>query len=253
MAARSQTAEEPFQVPSWLEATTDGGGGGGRRKREAEEVVQEAAKKAARKGGDVLEELVLVLASLVLVNSRELANLCGTVYTTCLLPVQAAIGKAAVAAGKKYDEQVKQLKEDKETDDSVDTGKLGSPYLHVWAAVIMMLVQEEVDAERKAFFKKYWDEVIMVMPLQQLGEHIRYFRVRAPKGKEKEKEAKKKKQTVKLQFAFNVEGIPAAQGLSKFFEGSMLHEGGERKVGPAPRGSLERDAQRLLDKVKRGR
>ena len=169
-----------------------------------------------------------------------------------MLPLESSIAAAAIEAGKKYDDQVQKLKADKEQDDSVDTGQLGSPHLHVWAAVALMLAQTDQDEGRRADFKRYWDEVIMMVPLQQLGEHIRYFRVRAPKGKEKEKEAKKKKQMVKLQFAFNVETI-SAKNLEQTFAASVLQQGGERKVGPAPRGSLERDVQRPLDKVKKGR
>ena len=234
-------------MPDWFQK---GAASSGLPAKREGDVVQQAAAKAARKGGDVLEELVEIQAKLVLVNAREVASLCGTKYVTYLLPPDSSIAAAGLEANKAYDAKVQKLKADKEQDDTVDTGSLGPPHLHVWTAVVLALAQTEQSVERRTDYKRYWDEVIMQLPVLQLGEHIRYFRIRAPKGKEKE--AKKKKPMVKLVYAFNVEGSPFTN-LMPIFKASVDAPKGDRKVGPAPRGSLERDAQRLLIKFQKGK
>lgn len=59
-----------------------------------------------------------------------------------------------------------------------------------------------------------------------------------------------KGESFRLQFAMNMD----AEGMDLLLKGIkalLLELGAEEKVGPAPRGSLERDAQRLLDAYKK--
>ena len=81
-------------------------------------------------------------------------------------------------------------------------------------------------------------------PQGALAERVLLCRGKAAKKREG------KGESFRFQFAMNMD----AEGMDLLLKGIkalLLEQGAEEKVAPAPRGSLERDAQRLLDAYKK--
>lgn len=106
----------------------------GTLKRREEEGDEERAKKLARgakqatgqQKKDKLQELVVLLTKLVLINSTQIRELFGAVYSTHEVDGASGLAMAMKEAGNRYYEEVK--------DNPGHT--LGPPFLHVWLALV---------------------------------------------------------------------------------------------------------------------
>ena len=162
--------------------------------------------------------------------------------------------KTAATAGNKYQADAKSLKErmkemEKEKrGDEVDLGGLGPPHLVIWAELVKCIArstEQSLGKDKRAPFVAYWNEVICKSDAQQVGMHIRLCRARQAK------QQKAGSETVKVQIAIDERHAHETVGaVAGGIDAVMLAWGGVRKFGPAPKGSLERDAQRLLDELK---
>ena len=234
-----------LEQPGWLKAGKEEEGLAKKKRRGDEDLVAEAEDRATKGGKGVLVELVQVLAKLELTNSHLLADLAGTVWHTFLVDLEKSlVAKAGVEGGKEYDERVKVLKQQKEAGQEVDLASPGPPFLSVWCSVVKALAERGPEAER-VVYANYWKEVVQVKDPVELQEQVKYFRVKKvqppPKGGKKEKEL------VKIMFSFNCHdqwGKDIQAALIK----QLVMEKAERKAGAAPRGPLEREAARLLEK-----
>ena len=212
-------------------------------------VVGQAAAASSKKGTDLLKELVLVLTRLSLSNSRELAEITGTVFTTYLVPLEAPLVASGLAAGVAYNEAAKDLKAKQEAgEEGIDLAGLGPPHLHVFVAVLRTMAEQKLSEEDAKVVKDYWDEVVCKTPMLELGSEIKYFRVKTLKEQEQQS---KKVAMAKVQFAVDVVHVPAMQALETVLMRMIESMQGQRKYGAAPRGPLEREASRLLDRLSR--
>ena len=206
-------------------------------------LVSEAKGKAKGKNDrDLLEALVGVLGRLVLINSADIRELCGACYYTFLVPEECGLAKAMMEAGEEYNSKVKAMKEQKNEkgdEDNTDLASLGPPFLHVWAALVEHLAKEGSNsAHDREIFIKYWNERVTKLELDDLGNDVRLCRIRRPQRQGKDKRAR-------LQFALDTR----VAGIEDSLVRAVKAQGGVRKVGPAPRGNLEREAKRLLEKM----
>ena len=103
---------------------------------------------------------------------------------------------------------------------------------------------EKVVGQAKDVIVEYWNDVVCKVEVQDLATQIRYCRVRKTRPK------KDKSETVRVQICLDVARDDWARKLEPIVVQLMKQEGGIKKIGAAPRGSLERDAQRLLDLLK---
>ena len=81
------------------------------------------------------------------------------------------------------------------------------------------------------------------MPLEKVGEHVRHCRVRQTHKVES------KDERMRLNFVVDGEFKQLEKILIQYF----VAIGAERKLGPAPRGALEREASRLLEQLGQGK
>ncbi|CAK0880863.1 unnamed protein product [Prorocentrum cordatum] len=221
-------------APAWMAKVT----------KSADDRVDKKSKvvAAARsKGGDILRQLVAILVKLSLANSAELRDVCGVVYITFLIKSDQPSMKAARDAGQSYHAEVQRRKQASE-----DLSTLGPPYVQVWSALIQAIGKDSTcsDEVRKSI-ETYWKDVLVPMPLERVGEHVRHCRVRKTRKVESEDER------MRLTFAVDGEFKPLERTLVAYFSSASV--AGERKLGPAPRGALEREASRLLEKLGEGR
>ena len=191
--------------------------------------------------------MVEVLAKLVLQNSRDVSTLLGAVFVTYMKKSTGCmIEEVMKEAGERYNEKAKEMKARKEKADAeVNMEDLGPPFLHAAGLLAKRMAEkeatfkdhlgnEQLGSQRVAFWNA---KMVKTTAVQELGGMVKVFRITTFK-------IGKKAGWVKFQMM-----IPDAD-----FE-HLLHAAfrllnWERMVGPAPRSALEREAQRLLDKMR---
>ncbi|CAK0788592.1 unnamed protein product, partial [Prorocentrum cordatum] len=216
---------------------------------QAQELVEQA-KGAAGKDAtkpQIVQQIVLILANLVPSMAGDLRSVISVVFVTVIISSTAPCIQAAILAGKSYHKAAIDSKEKAKEDDAVDTAKLGSPHLHVWKEFIKALLARTEAGQARDTLTKYWTEKIMKYELVDAAMDIKYFRVRAPQGKEAKKKSKRMEGKVRLQWALSTTTI--AQELDGTIRSDIIRHGGEILVGAAPRGALERNARALLNKL----
>ena len=198
--------------------------------------LQGLAKQA--RGGDdkAIKQMVKMLAKLVLANSNQLREVMGTVWNTFELDVAKPVVVKIKEVNAAYFQQTK------------DNPKhqLGPPFLHTWTALVQtMCTDKEVPQEAKATVLDYWNKKVTKVDRLQLEQEVRYCRLRDNKG-----DGKSDVKKVRLQFAlahdcFHGEGnkISIHEALNK----GLLAMGAIRRVGPPPRGPLEREVMKMLE------
>ncbi|CAK0903624.1 unnamed protein product [Prorocentrum cordatum] len=238
---------------SLLKADAAVGGAADGKKRKAEAALAQEATDVAKgaKGKDDLKQLVVILARLTMINSRELANLCGVVYNTFLLSDAHFITLAGLEAGERYNKQVEELKEKKAGGEEVDMASPGPPHLLVFAMVLAALashsavsVSAPMDRQKEA--KEFWLDKVKGGTQAALSMHVRYFRVIKPRGTK----SKRMKDKVKFVFAFSASS-EIGRTLETWFLDEMRAAGAEVAMGAAPRGELEREAARLISRLQK--
>jgi len=217
--------------PGWALAVVSGKGK--RKDQEGAEAVVGAAKKKAAVRGEasresVHKELVTILAKLCLTNAAEIRDISGVVYITYLAKKDSSVCSAMKEAGVKYDSAVQ----------GNPTHSLGPPFLHVWTAMIRAMIQLQGMADdKKGILVKYWQENVVTKTMEELVEAVKYCRLKRTQ----------KQEIVKVQYSITAEAERC--GLGDALRAAWKQEEAELKVGPAPRGILEREARRLLQKV----
>ena len=103
-------------------------------------------------------------------------------------------------------------------------------------------VKEKFGAEH-AIIVEYWNTVVTKKPMEELVDQIKVCRAKKTKPKGKGKEQIK----IQLAMAGNHNGAVKLEEAIKIVMAGL--GGATRKVGPAPRGVLEREASRLLGKL----
>ena len=166
--------------------------------------------------------------------------------TTVLLPIGSRLAQAMVAAGKRCQEAaaVAQLKGNNKKGDTGDLGKLGSPHLWAWAAMIQEIASDEgQDEDVRGPVLEYWNEVMVKKPVGELLQDVKIGRARAP-GKKEQKEGKGLQAQVRVQLLVE----KGMEDLHRALLKAMLAEGGVQKVGRPPQGYLTKAAAKQLDK-----
>ena len=202
-------------------------------KRKSEEAPQGQGRRAVRQsvaeGGserEVLRRLVIVLATLSLVNAAELRDLTSTVFKTYLVPSSENVHDSAGAIKNKPEAERADAQE-----------QLGPPFVYVWVAFLRSLAAtKELGAEHVAVLRQYWESSVLKSAPVQLVSHVRYCRAK-PCRKVEGKEG-----WTRIVFCLD----PAEGAL----EAALRLQKGVRKYGPAPRGPLEREAARFLTQMR---
>ena len=231
---------------------------------EAEEAAEEQAKKKGKKGGasknDVLEQLVQVLARLVLTNSNDLRELTGMLFTTHLVPVTFSLAAQALVAGKQYQEMVQEQKieknksrgsnEDNQAEAAMDTTSaaddLGAPHIFIAMMAIQAMINDStlVNMEEHAALLAVWKLKVEGKSEEDVHSIIRVFRARKPQKQSKQK-------------GLTAEYVKITLCMDPMLEApitSLLRKiGSIRKSGKAPRGYLEREASSLLNRMTKDR
>ena len=196
--------------------------------------------KGAGKGKDTdrLEQMAVATAKLVMVVAKDVQDLQATVYETWELNAEKPLAVAATTAGQRYDADAKELKERHAVDSNVDTAALGPPHLVVAASVIKDLATL-VGPEEKTVLEEFWKTVVCKEDSATLGECITHFQTK------KNKQPHQKQEKVRLIFSFDlhVKNMSIVKGI---MVREIQKEGGQRKVGSAPRGPLQRELNRLV-------
>jgi hypothetical protein len=188
-------------------------------------VEEEAAKGAAEAGGDVHKELAMILAKLCLINATEIRDINGAIHIT---KKELSICEAMKEAGVKYDDAVQ----------GNPTHNLGPPFLHVWIAMIKAMVQlKDMEVAHKELLIKYWNDTIMKKTMDELITSVSYCRLKKTM----------KPEIVKVQYCLTIQS--EYTGMGQAIAAAWKLEKAELKIGPAPRGILEREARRLLTKL----
>ncbi|CAK0827033.1 unnamed protein product, partial [Prorocentrum cordatum] len=204
-------------------------------KAKADELVA-AAKGPAGKGASkaqVAQQLVLLLSKLVLSMAGDLRSVISAVFATARAPLAMPAAAAAAQAGKDYQKAATKLRGDHKEDEAVDTAQLESPRIHEGLA--------------RSTLATYWKDYIVKKDMFEAAEGARYFRARAPQGKETGKKSKRMEGKARLQWALSTNKV--AQGLGTILRGEVARQGGEITIGAAPRGVLERGARARLNKL----
>ncbi len=247
----------------------------GEKGSKAQRVVQEAQAAAAgggRRGKagnkEVLEQLVQILAKLTLANSNDLREVMGMVLKTYLIPEKHIIATASLAAGKDYQEAAKKQKEkranakkDEESDEEsdiedqssgekkpMDEDSLGAPHL----IIAMQAIHQLIVADRSQWgeqAQRHLKELENTWVQMKIGEMqeteaiklVKVWRARKP---QKQNKGHRMGKYVKINFAMEEKLADAVHKV-------ILETGGMEKVGKAPRGFLEREASRLLQKFQK--
>ena len=189
-----------------------------------------------KKGGEkssIIQKLVAVLAALSLATAQGLRDVTGSIFITVLMGESELPAKAMAEAGAKYAEQVK------------EKGKnhnLGPPYLYVWMALVESLGNAGTTTpEDKVTLGNHWkNEILAAKELTEIADTIRYCRI---KKAFKDKSAK----TQMMKISVRVTDTKMETAIIR----SLCNMGAERKFGCAPRSGLERDAQKLLDALRK--
>jgi hypothetical protein len=218
------------------EEEAKGAAGAGGEARAIKAARGKAAAAAAASGGsgggggkgDVHKELVKILAKLCLTNATEIRDISGVIYITYLVKKESSICEAMKEAGVKYDDAVQ----------GNPTHNLGPPFLHVWIAMIKAMVQlKDMEVAHKELLIKYWNDTIMKKTMDELITSVSYCRLKKTM----------KPEIVKVQYCLTIQS--EYTGMGQAIAAAWKLEKADLKIGPAPRGILEREARRLLTKL----
>ncbi|CAK0822145.1 unnamed protein product [Prorocentrum cordatum] len=225
----------PFAVaaPSWglkRGAEPAQGAEGPDRKKHIQDLLA--------KGEDVstVKKLLTVLTKLSLTNAAEIREITGMLWNTVLVEVKSPIAVEMMARGKSYHEESKKAKGDPAAQD-----RLGPPYVHIFAGLMLGLSKTEPQLEETHTnsLTEFWAQQVAAegkTPLDLLGK-VMYCKCKAAKVKDGKPGLAKVTIAMSTEFGAVQVAILAA----------LAANGGIKKHGPAPRGPLERAAQELLE------
>lgn len=207
------------------------------------EKAKEAASSGGEKGksgsGDVLVQLVKIPTVLELHNAGELREICGCLYVTFLIATKWNFVLAGLAAGVAYNEKVDANRKAEEPED------LGPPYVTIASETLLALLKEkELPDSVRASLQEWWNESVVDKSEVEFMSEIQSFRVRKPKKQSKGK----KKKVPEEEYAKITLRVGSQKGMVAIVA-ALEALGGIRKMGSAPKSTMEREAKRLLDLV----
>lgn len=243
MSGSPMALEMPGFMKRRLEAE---GGGGGEDSRGGRQQQKQA--RGSRKEEDQVKELVVVLAELPMTNSAELRELGGIQYTTFLVDSSQPVVKASIEAGVKYNEQVKKIKEAKAAGEGGGgLEELSSPHIAVALAGISALAEDAfLPQEVKGAVKQWWDRCISGKEEEEVAMEVQSWRCRKPQ-KPSAPHGKKPHPKDYARITYSIRDWHGEAAVAA----ALKAGGGVRKVGTPPKGTMEREARRLLDKLKK--
>ena len=232
-----------LEAPDWLQTGPRAGGPPPDKKGRTE--TRQAAIGAIKDGknqGDVIARLVVILARLVLSDSRAIAELTATVYTTWAMDyVEDSFTDEMENAGRHYQEISQDLAGRRKKGEDIDFKARGPPHLHVFMSGLMWLAKQETKhgKETKAFYMEY----IKPLSLHAVGEIVLHWQWK--RNKNEASLEKKGRLIVAIDSDHDL-----GRRLIPIVRNAVMEMKGERLVGPAPRGPLERDAAKILNTLK---
>ena len=135
---------------------------------------------------------------------------------------------------------------------------LGPPHIHVWSALLSSVIgNNQLDLTNRRVLRAYWQQVLVKNDKSKLDQDIKICRLRkcyAAKGKE----PTHYKLQLFLSTARQVRELRVpAEGDLPPVEGSLMdalvallcEAGAVQKIGKAPKGALEREAEALLSQL----
>ena len=234
-----------LELPAWAatarkRALTQVDSAESSRRRLEEEVASEASAGGGSKE-EIMQRLVKILTRLSLSNAHMLREVCAVTFYTFLLDAKSGIAVAATEAGKEYHERAQEIGKLNGPERAKAVEEQGPPYVHVWARVVQAAAATEgLGANQLQAMRTYWETtVVQATTAQQLGEQVRHCKCRPTRKKEG------KPNLVRLVFAIDAQ-FP---DLEKALIAAVVKQGGIRKMGPAPKGPLEREAEKLLKRL----
>ena len=233
----------PLEMPSWSSLPTPGTGGNA-----AAGAAGGAAAKRGKKGEkDDLMKLVTAIGRLVLAQARAVADLAAVVYVTFMMPFSRGLPAAMQAAGKKYEEGSKAMKESGASQEQFK--KRGPPHIHVFLAAFQYVAErtaaEGQDGERTNALeaKQVWENTIVSSEMETIAEAVLYFRLK-PLRKEEGVE-----QQCLVITNFNKD-TKLALACRPYIMNVLQYEGATAVHGSAPRGPLEREIAKMVNNAK---
>ncbi|CAK0789736.1 unnamed protein product [Prorocentrum cordatum] len=118
---------------------------------------------------------------------------------------------------------------------------LGVPYVHVFTAMLQGMAKGDLGEGIQHEMEKFWSQSVEGKTAQQLQEVVLHCRAKPAKKKDGQPEM------TKIVFALSRDHDGMEKLLVNVFKGYQ----GIVKMGPAPRGPLERAAQKLLDEYEK--
>ena len=165
-----------------------------------------------------------MLAALSLVNAAELRELTATVFETCLVPCSESVAEVMAEAGRLYHEFAGAIKSKPEAERTDAQEQLGPPYVHVWVAFMCSLAATRGLAP----------------------EHVAVLKSNVGTRAKPCKKIESKEGWTRIVFCLD----PVTLSPRGTLEAALQLQKGVRTHGTAPRGSLEREASRLLTKMR---
>ncbi|CAK0825716.1 unnamed protein product [Prorocentrum cordatum] len=108
----------------------------------------------------------------------------------------------------------------------------------IYTICLIMSDQPSTQAvECRKEIETYWAETLVLMPLERIGERARHCRVES------------KAERTRLASVVGGEFTSLEKNPIRY----LVSAGGERRLGPDPRGALEREAPRLLERPGEGK
>ncbi|CAK0896738.1 unnamed protein product [Prorocentrum cordatum] len=231
-------------MPSWFKqpgkrgAEIEGGGGGKKG------GVGDRSNHSG--GGNKQERLQQATSKLVLVMSRELADLSSAVFLKYEVLASGGLVAACQQAGREYDQESKELREKTKSGEKVDFRKRGPPHVSIvmgaayYGAAFTPSAgpQQHEQEELKKRMVEMWG-IIRQGEMLTVAKACPYFRLRIFR----KEEGTPQKGVIYMTFHRDVE---LGQMMATLFEKLVIAEGGVYLPGPAPRGPLDREVSSLI-------
>ena len=226
--------------------------------RSSEEARAEVVQAARQGDGKKVTTLLLKIAC---DHDNLLRDLIGAVYRCYLLDADDPTPVAMKAATVAWDLDCRAKKE--------NGGKPSAPpFLAAFAAMLQSLIaREEVPQDAKLTLTHFWEQVMLTTPPETLADFVRHCRLKELKdfGTSSHASEKKSERTrrVRIQFfvaawnppslhtAFVGASFPVLDLDQALLKAMLSTKGAERRNGCPPKGSLIREAQKLLDSNRR--
>ena len=228
--------------------------GSNKRRAVGEAVAREAVAGGGQGSAGPLRAAVALLLKGYLQNCQEIRELIGVCYFKWKMGLNDPVTKAMKASNTNYAEMAK-ANADKDEGNKTD---LGPPFIQTFAALIKSLYEDDRVKDRdRVVLYKWFNRIMVGAKREDLELWVKSCRIKDCWAK-----AGKKKDDPKVSFRLSLcyrtsnqtftTSVADESGEERTVEESLIAAleaaGATRDVGPPPRGALEREAQKLLDK-----